>query len=225
MPTLYVLNGADLGRSFAVDAGALIGRSPECAVPLSSSSVSRQHARVESSGAGWRIVDLGSRNGLLRAGGRERLAHLELSDGAEFQVGEVLLRFRSTSVASAPAADTPLRPSTAPAAAPPVAPPVAPPAALAEIELEPLETAPAAPTSPAAPRALRSAPAPSQVPAEADARAEFVRQLQRQSSGGWWHADFEQLPGLAKVALGLLALCVCAGLAYAAFAFVVGARM
>lgn len=99
MAKLYVLSGPDVGRSYEVSTGALIGRAADCAVHLRDASVSRQHARLELEAEAWVVLDLESRNGL-RVGG-ERVRRAALEDGAEFQLGEVLLRFRSGEAAEA----------------------------------------------------------------------------------------------------------------------------
>ena len=51
MPRLYVLSGPDVGRSYAVDDGSVLGRARDCDVALRGASVSRHHARVERDGA------------------------------------------------------------------------------------------------------------------------------------------------------------------------------
>jgi ABC-type multidrug transport system ATPase subunit len=43
--------------------GLIIGRSPECGLVLDDSSVSRQHAKIESENGTWFLEDLGSRSG------------------------------------------------------------------------------------------------------------------------------------------------------------------
>ena len=101
MPVLYALSGPDLGRTFDVEDGALIGRVPECEVQLHDVSVSRRHARLERRGEAWALVDQGSRNGITREGRRAR--ELELEDGALFELGKVEFRFRE----EAPAASAP----------------------------------------------------------------------------------------------------------------------
>jgi hypothetical protein len=103
MPKLYVLSGHDVGKSFEVGDGALVGRDPECAVRLRDPSVSRRHACLERGESGWSIADTQSRNGVHVRGAR--VASAPLADGAEFVVGEVLLRFRAdvASAASEPA--------------------------------------------------------------------------------------------------------------------------
>jgi hypothetical protein len=93
MPKLYVLSGPDVGKSFEVSAGALVGRDPECAVRLRDASVSRHHARVEHDSGAWSILDTQSRNGIHVE--RDRVPRVSLTDGAEFTLGEVLMRFRA----------------------------------------------------------------------------------------------------------------------------------
>lgn len=92
MPTLYVLSGPEVGRRFVLADGAVIGRADGCDAVLRHLSISRRHARLERKRAGWRIVDLASRNGLFE--GEERVKHLFLDDGAEFRLGELDLRVR-----------------------------------------------------------------------------------------------------------------------------------
>ena len=92
MPKLYILSGQDLGRTVDVSHGAVLGRALDCAVHLRHASVSRHHARLDLAGEEWRIVDLGSRNGVRVRG--EPVTTRALADGDEFEVGEVLLRFR-----------------------------------------------------------------------------------------------------------------------------------
>jgi hypothetical protein len=41
----------------------LIGRSPDCDVPIGRCSVSRHHARLRRTADGWHVLDLGSTNG------------------------------------------------------------------------------------------------------------------------------------------------------------------
>jgi len=131
MPRIYVLSGPDLGRTFDVSAGATFGRTAECQVILRDASVSRAHARLERGESGWRVVDSGSRNGLYLRDAR--VPTVELSDGDEFRLGEVVLRFRddAANVAVAlrgePGAEPPAqsRAEIPAASAEPSAPPVA----------------------------------------------------------------------------------------------------
>ena len=130
MPQIFVLSGADVGRSFDVRAGDSLGRSPECVVTLKDASISRRHARLEQVDGEWFLVDEGSRNGIDAGAGRVKRAHLV--DRMEVRLGEVLVRFRTES-ASAPAAGSSTIPSSPGAMAParpaspqPPAPPRAP---------------------------------------------------------------------------------------------------
>ena len=116
MAQIFVLSGPDVGRSFDVRHGDTVGRSPECSVPLKHASVSRHHARFEQDGERWSIVDTGSRNGVVVE--RRRVERAELADMQEFQVGELLLRFRSGAAEphAAPVAPAPQVAAPAPAA-------------------------------------------------------------------------------------------------------------
>lgn len=92
MPTLYVLSGPEVGRQVEVGDGAVLGRADDCDAVLRHLSVSRRHARLERKRAGWRVVDLGSRNGLFLNG--ERVKKLFVEDGTEFRLGDLELRLR-----------------------------------------------------------------------------------------------------------------------------------
>ncbi|MBL8861599.1 MAG: FHA domain-containing protein [Planctomycetes bacterium] len=125
MPRIYVLSGPDLGRICDAGDGATFGRGADCAVTLRDASVSRLHARLERAGERWRVVDVGSRNGLFA--GPERLSAVELADGDEFRLGEVLLRFRVDAVPAArtPPSAAPAEPALEPAAEPEAGPALA----------------------------------------------------------------------------------------------------
>jgi hypothetical protein len=59
------------GRRHVVPpSGGLIGRSRECDVVLADANVSRRHAEIRPTAAGWLISDLGSTNGVLVNGHR-----------------------------------------------------------------------------------------------------------------------------------------------------------
>src|SRR5262249_7565307 len=93
MPKVFVLSGHDVGKSFDVGAGAVLGRAEECAARLTDPSVSRHHARLDLVEGRFWIADTRSRNGLRV--GAQRVERAPLGDGDEFQLGEVLLRFRA----------------------------------------------------------------------------------------------------------------------------------
>ncbi len=94
MPRLFALSGVDLGRSFEVRAGAAIGRGADCEVVLRDASISRKHAHVAEVGGVWSVIDDASRNGLWSGG--KRVPSIELADLAEFRLGDVSMRFRTT---------------------------------------------------------------------------------------------------------------------------------
>jgi len=70
------------------DGSHLIGRRPDCAIPIEAPSVSRVHARLEVSRAALRIEDLHSKNGTFVAGQRIA-ATTDLLDRCEILIGEV----------------------------------------------------------------------------------------------------------------------------------------
>lgn len=73
-----------------------IGRNPECGVQIDDSRVSRQHAKVTRSGAGFAVIDSGSSNGT-RLNGNAIAAHVPtpLRDGDRLGIGPVELVFRA----------------------------------------------------------------------------------------------------------------------------------
>lgn len=205
MPQLFVLSGPLVGRTFDVHGPVTLGRSPECGVVLADRSVSREHARIEPDGAGWRIVDLGSRNGIKVRG--ERVERAELRDLDEIVLGELLLRFRS----AAPEAEVEEAPP-APAPAP-----ARPPAARASVEAESgfeleeeIELAPRAapPTAP---------PASPASPALAERDRERARILASGQRSGVLSGDLAQWPLGLRLFAYLAVLLVLGAASYGAF--------
>lgn len=107
------------GRVLRVPLGArpiTIGRDPACDVMIGSRFVSSRHARIEPDGDGHRIVDLGSTNGILRAG-RKLLPDTAapLVDGDVLRIGEsatgsfVTLTYHDPRAPRAPVAATIVR--------------------------------------------------------------------------------------------------------------------
>ncbi len=71
----------------------VLGRDPDCAVPIDDATVSRHHARIVIVGNDAALEDLGSKNGTWLRGAR--LAGSEtLGDGDEIRVGPAALVFR-----------------------------------------------------------------------------------------------------------------------------------
>lgn len=90
MPTLYVLQGPDKGRTIKTDDEiVLIGRGAD-QVPLTDQTVSRRHAQLKTDDHGCTLTDLGSANGTYLNGMRvtkpARLKH-----GDQIRVGGSLL--------------------------------------------------------------------------------------------------------------------------------------
>ncbi len=241
MPVLYILSGSDVGRTYDVADGALLGRVSQCDVVLRDSSVSRTHARLERRGETWVVVDQGSRNGMTRDGRRAK--ELELEDGATFELGQVELRFR---IENPGVSSTPPTPVSGPKAAPPPEPAPEPepePEISFDVDLEEdegeivlegeelLEEAPPAASPPPGPSPVRSAPAarpaPSTNPAASgaaragvevrDAGRPVLQYSKQHERKGFLQADLAQYPLWVKCAAGLLVAAVFAAIFYAAY--------
>jgi hypothetical protein len=71
-----------------------VGRSPDCAIVIPDSNVSRRHAEIRPTVDGFRLVDLGSTNGTLVNG--ERTVQRELRDGDQLTFGNTKLVFEAS---------------------------------------------------------------------------------------------------------------------------------
>jgi hypothetical protein len=80
-------------RSFMLDPGIeyQLGRSASCQIPIADPRISRTHARITRRDDAWRILDLGSKNGL-QVGG-QNCHEAELADGAWISIGGLLANF------------------------------------------------------------------------------------------------------------------------------------
>ena len=76
------------------DGPATIGRSADCTIHLTDTSVSRRHAELRPAGSGWTITDLGSTNGTRVNGARA--SSRPLRDGDMITVGDAQLRFEAS---------------------------------------------------------------------------------------------------------------------------------
>jgi hypothetical protein len=79
-------------RVLVPPAGGVIGRSRECDIVLQDSGVSRRHAEIRPSGAGWSVIDLGSTNGVV-LNGRELRGAEQLQAGDRLQMGSTEITF------------------------------------------------------------------------------------------------------------------------------------
>jgi signal transduction histidine kinase len=89
--SLVCVNGDDLGRTLRVDRTIVIGRG-RADLALSSTDVSRHHARVTSYGGGYVIEDLGSANGTYVDGVRVS-GPTPIRFGAHIQIGRTVILF------------------------------------------------------------------------------------------------------------------------------------
>jgi ABC transport system ATP-binding/permease protein len=83
----------DGGRIQVGADGLSIGRERENDLQLGSGKVSRHHARIDATPAGWQLTDLGSANGSLLNGERFRDTSRALQTGDTISIGGELLRF------------------------------------------------------------------------------------------------------------------------------------
>ncbi len=92
MPTLFVLRGADKGRTFETPREpAVLGRQSD-QIPLTDNSVSRRHAEIRPINGDWLLTDLESSNGTYLNGVRIDQA-ASLNDGDQIKLGGTLLVF------------------------------------------------------------------------------------------------------------------------------------
>ncbi len=90
MPTLYVLQGPDKGRTLKTsDPVAPIGRGSE-QIPLSDQTVSRRHAEMREVDGAWMLEDLGSANGTW-VNGVKVSKPVRMKHGDQIRVGSTLL--------------------------------------------------------------------------------------------------------------------------------------
>ena len=82
-----------------------IGRLPDNMVQITDDGLSRNHAIIESYGEGWRLRDLGSRNGTKVNG--NRVAEYRLAHGDVVRLGAVEIRYINPTEAAAPKRQTP----------------------------------------------------------------------------------------------------------------------
>jgi pSer/pThr/pTyr-binding forkhead associated (FHA) protein len=84
--TVMLVSGPGAGAGFAIDRErVIVGRGPGVDKAFDDPDMSRQHAAIEFSGAGFRIRDLGSTNGTRLNGAAVQSA--ELRHGDRFEIG------------------------------------------------------------------------------------------------------------------------------------------
>lgn len=223
MARLFVLSGASIGATHEIEGTSVLGRGADADVVIPEPSVSRRHARlVPGMEAGvWKLVDLGSSNGV-HVGGR-RVSEARVRDGESFMLGEVELRLRDEAAEDEGAAgelelEFEDEPTPAPAAAPAPASRRAGPAeaepAEADADAEGLRRARARAAEDRAARRAAALDAPGTAPRRSTATAGGqVLQYSQHRKGD----DLSQLPAWKRGLLTVLAVALAAGVAYGAF--------
>jgi transcriptional regulator with GAF, ATPase, and Fis domain len=116
---LRILAGACAQPAYPVEMqGLSIGREDCDVVIADDPRISRKHARVERSFAGWQFQDLGSRNGFYVNGrGYGRGQRTPLPDGSVIRIGDSVMVFRTTAPPADLRSDSPVFPGVSPEAA------------------------------------------------------------------------------------------------------------
>ncbi len=98
---LFVVDGPDNGRSFALGPQSVIGRDPTAAINLVDEEVSRRHALLSLDQGRVTVEDLGSSNGTfvgeIKIGGET-----ELDPGERMRVGQTVMELRQSESAGDP---------------------------------------------------------------------------------------------------------------------------
>lgn len=103
--SLIQYNGANLGKRIQLsEQRIVVGRTPESHLFINEASVSRQHAAISSSAAGFEIEDLGSSNGTFINDVKVTTRTL-LKDGDMIRLGTILFRFFASDNAESIMAD------------------------------------------------------------------------------------------------------------------------
>lgn len=92
LPTLYVLQGPDKGRTYETpNEPVIIGRSSD-QVQLTDNSTSRHHAEIRPSNGSWVLSDLQSSNGTY-LNGQRIVSPTEVKHGDQIKIGSTLMVF------------------------------------------------------------------------------------------------------------------------------------
>jgi pSer/pThr/pTyr-binding forkhead associated (FHA) protein len=98
---MFVVEGPDQGRSFALGPQSVVGRDPTAAINLVDEEVSRRHALISVDEARATVEDLGSSNGTF-VGARLISAETVLQAGQRMRVGQTVLELRAAGSAGDP---------------------------------------------------------------------------------------------------------------------------
>jgi DNA-binding NtrC family response regulator len=114
-----VLTGRSPQAVYAIPSrGASIGRlGGDCDLRVDDARMSRRHARIERSAAGWQLQDLGARNrGYVDGRGYSAGGRVGLADGAVLRMGDTLLVFRAAMPTNDSHGHSPVFPGVSPVA-------------------------------------------------------------------------------------------------------------
>lgn len=89
---VVIYGGPVLGKRYALNGETTIGRDPGNTLSFDLFDVSRQHARLSSTGAGWTLTDLGSMNGT-QVNGIDVRGEMQLRNGDLIRVGGAILKY------------------------------------------------------------------------------------------------------------------------------------
>jgi pSer/pThr/pTyr-binding forkhead associated (FHA) protein len=98
---LFVVDGPDQGRSFALGPQSVVGRDPTAAVNLVDEEVSRRHALISVDEGRATVEDLGSSNGTF-VEARQISDETELLAGQRMRVGQTVMELRAGGSAGDP---------------------------------------------------------------------------------------------------------------------------
>jgi pSer/pThr/pTyr-binding forkhead associated (FHA) protein len=98
---LFVVEGPDQGRSFALGPQSVVGRDPTAAVNLVDEEVSRRHALISVDEGRAKVEDLGSSNGTF-VEARRISAEAVLQQGQRMRVGQTVMELRVPASAGDP---------------------------------------------------------------------------------------------------------------------------
>ena len=92
MPTLFVIRGADQGCRFELtEPIERLGREPSSTIQIHDTEVSRHHAEIRRSDAGYEVSDLDSSNGTFVNG--QRVRRRQLASGDQLQIGRTMMLY------------------------------------------------------------------------------------------------------------------------------------
>jgi pSer/pThr/pTyr-binding forkhead associated (FHA) protein len=110
------VSGVTLGKTFAVTDNAVIGRQPDCDIPIAAEEVSRHHARLKVTPIGLHVEDMGSANGTFINGARVQSGLLK--PGEELRLDTIRFQLVTPGM-DARQQSASVRPESKPAATPP----------------------------------------------------------------------------------------------------------